>query len=116
MSKPCGVECDMVRSHQHTMLVSPCAHNTHKQWSFGCILYILLCGYPPFDHDDDDNAAMETVNGIYTFDGEEWDDKKLAISFIRGLLEGEQHQRLTASQALKHKWMRIDKKSLSGND
>ena len=37
MSKPYGVECDMVRSHQHTMLVSPCAHNTHKQWSFGCI-------------------------------------------------------------------------------
>ena len=57
---------------------------------------------------------METVNGIITFDGEEWDDKKLAISLIRGLLEGQQDQRLTASQALKHKWMRIDKKSLSG--
>ena len=57
---------------------------------------------------------METVNGICTFDGEEWDDKKLAISLVRGLLEGEQHQRLTASQALKHKWMRINKKSLSG--
>ena len=72
-----------------------------------------MCGYPPFDHDDDDAAAQQTVEGIYEFDGEEWEDKKLAITLIRGLLETDQYKRLNASEALKHKWMRIDKKSLS---
>jgi len=94
MSHKYGTECDM--------------------WSFGCILYILLCGYPPFDHDDDDAAARETVEGYYTFDGDEWSDKKLAIDLVRGLLELDQWKRLTASGALKHKWMSIDRKSLSG--
>jgi len=41
-------------------------------WAAGCILYILLCGYPPFCGDDDDEILRNIVKGKYDFKGEEW--------------------------------------------
>ena len=43
-------------------------------WSAGCILYVLLCGYPPF-HGDTDNEILKAVHrGRVEMDGDEWDD------------------------------------------
>lgn len=81
-----GVECDM--------------------WSAGCILYILLCGYPPFYGDDDMEILQMVQKGKFDFDGEEWDDiSKEAKDLIKKLICTPE-KRLTAQEALDHKWFK----------
>ena len=48
-----GIECDM--------------------WSAGCILYILLCGYPPFYGENNHEILQQVHSGQFDFDGDEWD-------------------------------------------
>ena len=88
-----GVECDM--------------------WSAGCILYILLCGYPPFYGDDDREILEMVAKGKFDFDGEEWDESsKEAKDLIKKLI-CKPEKRLTAQEALEHKWFR---KALKGEE
>jgi serine/threonine protein kinase len=57
-------------------------------WSIGVIAYILLCGYPPF-YGDSDNEIFESVRvGRYEFPSPEWDDiSEDAKDFIKCLLK-----------------------------
>jgi calcium-dependent protein kinase len=41
-------------------------------WSCGVILYILLCGYPPFNGQTDDQIHQSISRGKYSFPEEEW--------------------------------------------
>ncbi len=41
-------------------------------WSAGVILYILLCGYPPFYGNTDSEIMQAVKKGKYDFDGSEW--------------------------------------------
>lgn len=75
-------------------------------WSAGCILYILLCGYPPFYGDDDQEILQMVQKGKFDFDGDEWEDvSKEAKNMIKQLI-CKPEKRLTASEALEHKWFR----------
>lgn len=75
-------------------------------WSAGCILYILLCGYPPFYGDDDQEILRSVQKGKYDFEGEEWDEiSKEAKSLIKALI-AKPEKRLTAQEALDHKWIK----------
>ena len=74
-------------------------------WSAGCMLYILLCGYPPFFGDDNNEILQSVSTGQFDFDGEEWDDiDNQAKDLIRKLICPPAN-RLTAAQALQHPWM-----------
>lgn len=42
-------------------------------WSVGVILYVLLCGYPPFNGKTDDKILEKVAKGEYDFESEEWD-------------------------------------------
>ena len=43
-------------------------------WALGCVLYTLLCGFPPF-YDESINVLTEKVaRGHYTFLSPWWDD------------------------------------------
>jgi len=75
-------------------------------WSVGCMLYILLCGYPPFEGDDDYELCQSILKGKVEFDGEEWEGiSKDAKSLITSMI-CKPEKRLTAEEALKHKWMK----------
>ena len=75
-------------------------------WAAGCILYTLLCGYPAFCGDDDQEILCLVQKGKYSVDGEEWDIvSKEAKDLIKKLI-AKPERRLTAQEALDHKWMR----------
>lgn len=80
-------------------------------WSFGVVLYILLCGYPPFDDEDEEGMDDAIVEGIYEFDEDDWGHvSKDAKHLIKCCMCVDQKQRYTADQALKHKWMTVEMK------
>jgi len=75
-------------------------------WSAGCMMYILLCGYPPFYGDDNNEILQMVSRGEFDFDGEEWDDiDEKAKDLIRKLVTRPE-RRLTAAEALQHPWMK----------
>jgi calcium-dependent protein kinase len=56
-------------------------------WAAGCILYTLLCGYPAFCGDDDQEILQLVVKGKFDFDGEEWEDiSKEAKDLIKKMI------------------------------
>ena len=80
-------------------------------WSAGIICYVLLCGYPPFRVPRDAIDAKsklfkQIVKGKVQFDkGQSWDNiSSEAKDFILKLLVVDQNGRLTAQQALEHRW------------
>uniref|UniRef100_A0A453RPK8 non-specific serine/threonine protein kinase n=1 Tax=Aegilops tauschii subsp. strangulata TaxID=200361 RepID=A0A453RPK8_AEGTS len=76
-------------------------------WSAGVILYILLCGVPPFWGDNDEKIAQAIIRGGLDFNREPWprvsgNPKDL----IRQMLDPDPATRLTASQVLEHPWLK----------
>lgn len=70
-------------------------------WSCGVILYILLCGYPPFNGDNDAQIFERIKSGKFSFPSPEWDYvSKAAKSLIRTMLEFDPKVRITAQEAL----------------
>ena len=43
-------------------------------WGVGVILYILLCGFPPFYGDDDDEIYDKICEGYFEYPSPYWDN------------------------------------------
>lgn len=75
-------------------------------WSVGVILFALLSGYSPFDHEDEAQLYQNIRNGIYHLEPGVWDFiSNPAKSLVAGLLETDPRERLSAEQALAHEWI-----------
>jgi len=75
-------------------------------WSCGVILYILLCGYPPFNSENDQVVMNKILQGKLEFQGEIWQNvSNEAKSFIQKMMERDVYLRFTAAQALNDPWL-----------
>jgi len=75
-------------------------------WSAGVILYIMMCGFPPF-YDEDDHALFdEILRARLEFPSPEWDAvSDEAKDFVRKLIEPNSEKRLSAAEALNDPWI-----------
>ena len=76
-------------------------------WSVGVILYILLCGFPPFYEEELPKMFAEIMAGKYDFPSPWWDHVSAdAKDLVRKLLVVDPKKRLTATEVLGHSWIR----------
>ncbi|KAK4394556.1 Calcium-dependent protein kinase [Sesamum angolense] len=81
-------------------------------WSAGVILYILLCGVPPFWAETEQGVALAILRGVIDFKREPWPQvSESAKSLVRQMLEPDPKKRLTAQQVLDHPWIQNAKKA-----
>ena len=73
------------------------------EWSCGVLMYILICGEPPFQGETEEEIFANVKKGKYSFHQKEFRDvSESCIDLIKQLLEPDKNQRITASEALKH--------------
>ncbi|UJR22720.1 hypothetical protein I4U23_025754 [Adineta vaga] len=77
-------------------------------WATGVILYILLCGYPPFKtvERNQDELFQMIQRGKYSYDTEYWNTiSPAAKNLIDHLLVVDHQKRMRADQILLHPWI-----------
>jgi len=87
-------------------------------WSFGCVLYLLLCGYSAFgDADEEPSIIYErSTQGDYDFNHDKWNDVSTAAKdVISNLLKVDRSRRWTASQTLRCDWLQVPQHKIKQN-
>ena len=75
-------------------------------WSTGVILYILLCGFPPFYEEELPALFDQILKGRYDFPSPWWDNiSKEAKDLVRAMLTVDPKKRITAEAAMTHPWI-----------
>ena len=79
-------------------------------WSCGVILYILLSGRPPFGGENDKQILESVALGKYDLQMAPFNKvSKSCIDLIKKLLAMDQQKRISAQEALAHKWFKDNK-------
>ncbi|KAH8901063.1 CAMK/CAMK1 protein kinase [Thozetella sp. PMI_491] len=75
-------------------------------WALGCVLYTLLCGFPPFYDESIEILTEKVAKGQFTFLSPWWDDiSKSAQDLISHLLCVDPEKRYTIREFLAHPWV-----------
>jgi calcium-dependent protein kinase len=76
-------------------------------WSAGVLMYLILCGYPPFFGRSDLEIYRQIKKGTFEFPDKEWqhisDDAK---DMIRKMICPE-HKRARAAEIINHPWLAL---------
>jgi serine/threonine protein kinase len=101
------------------VLVPNCLYGEScDMWSVGCLLYMLLGGYPPFQHQNHRGLFRKIRGADFTFHEAYW--KNVSVSakqLISSLLTVDPKYRCTAKMALeKSNWLKLKDVSLSEHD
>ncbi|KAH8752978.1 Pkinase-domain-containing protein [Diaporthe sp. PMI_573] len=76
-------------------------------WALGCVLYTLLCGFPPFYDESIEVLTEKVAKGQYTFLSPWWDDiSSSAKDLITHLLTVDPEKRYTITEFLAHPWIK----------
>ncbi|KAL1827088.1 hypothetical protein ACET3Z_005500 [Daucus carota] len=76
-------------------------------WSSGVILYILLCGVPPFWAETEQGIAQAIVKGKLTFIRQPWPKvSEDAKQLVKGMLDPNPYSRMTIEEVLGHRWIK----------
>ena len=75
-------------------------------WSAGVILYIIICGYPCFNGEDDDEIFAAIQKGKIQFPSPEWDDISEDAKNLIKKMCCPPEKRLTAEQVLQEVWVK----------
>ncbi|KAG1467843.1 hypothetical protein G6F56_004183 [Rhizopus delemar] len=105
---PCGTvgytAPEIVNDERYSMSVD--------MWALGCVLYTLLCGFPPFYDESISILTKKVARGHYTFLSPWWDNiSDQAKDLITNLLEVDSEKRYTIRQFLEHPWMKTECKT-----
>ena len=75
-------------------------------WSLGVILYVILCGFPPFYSESTHRLYEQIKAGEYDFPSPYWTNiSREAKDLVRKLLCVDVSKRYTADQVLQHPWL-----------
>ena len=75
-------------------------------WSCGIILYIMLCGHPPFCGRREEDIKEKIINSPLQFLPKDFGKvSQSAISFVKKLLTYDPHKRPSAENALENEWL-----------
>eukprot|EP00618_Florenciella_parvula_P002270 CAMPEP_0119465910 /NCGR_PEP_ID=MMETSP1344-20130328/816_1 /TAXON_ID=236787 /ORGANISM="Florenciella parvula, Strain CCMP2471" /LENGTH=289 /DNA_ID=CAMNT_0007498195 /DNA_START=183 /DNA_END=1049 /DNA_ORIENTATION=- len=75
-------------------------------WSLGVVTYVLLCGFPPFYHEDEQVLFRQIKSGRFEFPTPHWDPiTESAKDFICKLLVVDPEKRMTMDEAKQHSWL-----------
>eukprot|EP01130_Rhizamoeba_saxonica_P013767 TRINITY_DN5917_c0_g1_i2.p1 TRINITY_DN5917_c0_g1~~TRINITY_DN5917_c0_g1_i2.p1 ORF type:complete len:455 (-),score=116.50 TRINITY_DN5917_c0_g1_i2:133-1497(-) len=89
---------EIIKGEQYT--------NAVDMWAIGVITYVMLCGFPTFDGQNDQEVFDNIISVVYDYPSPEWDivgDN--AKNFIDSILVSNPEERLTATGALQHPWI-----------
>lgn len=76
-------------------------------WALGCVLYTLLCGFPPFYDERIDQLTHKVLRGEYEFLAPWWDEISTeAKTCVGRLLTVDKAKRYTIEQFLNDPWVR----------
>lgn len=75
-------------------------------WATGVLLYILLCGYPPFNGKTESEVLRKVEDGLFSFPDQDWKNVSAeAKTLVRRMLAYSPSDRYTAEAALQDPWI-----------
>ena len=75
-------------------------------WSIGVVLYVLLCGYPPFYSEVETDIFDMIEKSELEFDGPEWNAISSNAKDLISKMICKEAERITLDEALKHQWFK----------
>jgi len=86
-------------------------------WSLGVVIYIVLCGFPPFVSTDVKELYEEIKEGKFDFPEPFWTDiSKSAKDLVSKCLIIDPSKRITAAEILMHEWIKNPGKGQMSKD